>query len=121
MNLWISLLSPTKIRCMQVNTWAAYELDYIRRYDCRNCLGVTMNGSESHPFPVECSGMMVSLLLPVLTVKDDTISEYGDKLGVRGSDVTSQLFPFCDFGWFEDFFGDICEEWGWGEGGGRCD
>jgi hypothetical protein len=85
-----------------------------------------MNGLESHPFPVEGSGVVVSLLLPVLTVKDDTISEYGNKLGMYGSDVTSQLFPFCDFERFEDFpklddfFGNICEEWGWGESRGRC-
>jgi hypothetical protein len=85
-----------------------------------------MSGLESHPFPIEGSSMVVSVLFPVLTLKDDPITEYGHQLSMGNSDVASQLFPFRNLLWFEDFpkfedfFGNIYEKWGWGECGRRC-
>lgn len=40
--------------------------------------------------------MVVSLLFPVLALKDIAISENGEELGMCISDVASQLCPFCD-------------------------
>jgi hypothetical protein len=55
-----------------------------------------MDSLKPHPFPVECSGMVVSLLFPVLALKDIATSENGDELGMCISDVTGQLCPFRD-------------------------
>jgi hypothetical protein len=55
-----------------------------------------MNSLKSHPFPIEGASMVVSLLFPVLALKDIAVSEKGDELSMCISDVGSQLCPFCD-------------------------
>jgi hypothetical protein len=51
--------------------------------------GSSLDSLESHPLQVQGSSMVVSLLLPVFPIKDDAISEHGDKLGMGNSDVAS--------------------------------
>jgi hypothetical protein len=66
--------------------------------------------------------VIISLLLPILAVEDHAVAEYGDKLGMRDSDVTCQLCPFQNFVWlkafpeFDDDLGYICKERRRGEG-----
>jgi hypothetical protein len=55
------------------------------------CFGDTMNRLKSHPFEVECSGMILPLFFPVLAIKDDAIAECGHELGMGDPNIASQL------------------------------
>jgi hypothetical protein len=119
-----------EIRCFQVkrivdSNRSAYRLGRIW-WDIRRGtiigLGDTMHSLESHPFEVERSSVVVSVLLPVLAGEDQAVSQYAHKLVMCDSDITSQLCPLCDLVRFEgspkldDLLGDVCEEWVWWKG-----
>jgi hypothetical protein len=84
-----------------------------------------MNGLDSHPFPVEGSGMILPILFPVLAFEDDTITEHGYQLGMGYPNVASQLCPLYYLGCIQNLpkAGNgprySCEEQQWGESGSR--
>jgi hypothetical protein len=81
-----------------------------------------MNDLESHPFKVEIPRLMMPLLLPVLAIEDNAVSESGDEPGIGDSDVAGQLSPIDDLRGLkylpklDDSLGNISDKrWWWGD------